>query len=328
MRYNMEHKFSPDFSLSNPNASKEAKELIRFLESIQGKRILSGQHSNKASCPDIGYIKRMTGKTPAVLGFDLLSYSNAVETPESTWECIDEVENNKRSVEAALEWAGKGAVITLTWHWFSPTKGRNKSFYAENTDFVLPKVLKEKGMDYEAMLLDLERIAGVLKAFKDEKVPVLWRPLHEADGNWFWWGANPAAFKELYRLMYKLFTEKYRLDNLIWVLNAPGTEYYPGDDVVDINSIDSYADKIKGTALKGDFERLSQASTGKKPNAIGEIGTIPDLDALQEGEIPWLWYMLWNSFPADPQWNTVDGLIRGFNHPFSLNLEDLQEYKK
>lgn len=61
-----------------------------------------------------------------------------------------------------------------------------------------------------------------LKRFQEKHVPVLWRPLHEAD-----------AYKKLYRLMYDRFTNLHGLNNLIRVVNAPCEGWYPGDDVVD-----------------------------------------------------------------------------------------------
>ena len=84
-------------------------------------------------------------------------------------------------------------------------------------------------------------MAGLLRPFSDEHIPILWRPFHEAEGSWFWWGREGAEpCKKLYRLMFERFTERHRLDNLIWVQNSPKIENYPGDDVVDIISRDLY----------------------------------------------------------------------------------------
>ena len=132
----------PKFILSNKNASDECKNLMKYFSSIFQKNILSGQHCNKSTMPDIEYIRRVTGKTPAILGFDLLSYSSAIETPESTFECIDELVNNKGTVDTALYWAkNTNAIITFCWHWFSPLDGKDKSFYTKNTNFDLHKAL-------------------------------------------------------------------------------------------------------------------------------------------------------------------------------------------
>jgi mannan endo-1,4-beta-mannosidase len=315
---------APAFTLSNPNASKEAKDLMAFLKRIQGRKIITGQHCNKATCPDIEYIKRVTGKTPAIIGLDLLSYSNWTYTKDATWDCIDELVNNEKSIEAALYWAKeKKAIITLCWHWFSPLVGEDKSFYTKHTPFDLEAALQAKGEAYEAIIKDLDTIAVALKRLRDEKIPVLWRPLHEAEGAWFWWGAKgPEAYKALYRIMYQRYTEYHGLDNLIWVWNAPEEGWYPGDDVVDINSIDRYFPKKEEYLLEGEFEKAIALTGEAKPIALGEIGSIPELGQVMQTST-WLWFMVWNSFQSNEEWNTKEALIRNYNSDYAITLENL-----
>src|SRR5699024_12023865 len=78
----------------------------------------------------------------------------------------------------------------------------------------------------------------------DAGVPVLWRPLHEFDGQWFWWGkGGPKNFRRLWQLMYNRFTMHHGLNNLIWVLGYSGeieNGWYPGDEYVDISGADTY----------------------------------------------------------------------------------------
>lgn len=94
---------------------------------------------------------------------------------------------------------------------------------------------------YDLLMADIDAIAEQLLILKEAKVPVLFRPLHEASGGWFWWGASgPEAYKELYRLLYDRLTNEYGLDNLIWVWNGQDAEWYPGDEYVDIIGEDIY----------------------------------------------------------------------------------------
>jgi hypothetical protein len=86
---------------------------------------------------------------------------------------------------------------------------------------------------------DLAAIGELLGVLRDRRVPVLWRPLHEFSGDWFWWGKHgPEAFKALWALMYDTFTRRLGLDNLIWILGWAGQNidpaWYPGRDQVDV----------------------------------------------------------------------------------------------
>lgn len=315
------------FSLSNKKATKECLSLMKMFSGIYGRGILSGQHCNKATYSDFQYIKKVTGKTPSIIGFDLLSYSLSTNTKDQDFECIDELINNEGSVEAAIKLSEETKVIiTLCWHWFSPMNGRNKSFYTENTSFDLEKALSGGSAENIAMIKDMDIIANQLKRFAEKNIPILWRPLHEASGGWFWWGSKgAAAYKKLYRLMYDRYVNYHKLNNLIWVWNSHDIEWYPGDDVVDINSNDYYAELGDHNPLKEEFLKTDAVATGKKPVAIGENGPIPDPKLIKESNIPWLWFMTWNNFSNFKIWNTNEELIEYFNDPYVINLEDLIE---
>lgn len=319
----------PNFILSNKNASDECKNLMKYFSSIFGKNILSGQHCNKSTMPDIEYIRRVTGKTPAILGFDLLSYSAGVETTESTFECIDELTNNKGTVEAALYWAkNTNAIITFCWHWFSPLKGKDKSFYTKNTSFNLVRALIDGTEENLALIKDLDMIAYELKKFKDNNIPILWRPLHEACGGWFWWGAyGSQSYIKLYRLMYERYVEHHKLNNLIWVWNSPDKDWYPGDDVVDINSADYYAPLGDNRPLIEEYNAFYNIPSSKKPLALGENGPIPDPELIKLSKAYWLWFMVWNNIAERILWNSGEDLKRYFSNDFVITLEDLPKLR-
>lgn len=319
----------PNFILSNKYASLECKKLMKYFSSIFGKGIISGQHCNKATMPDIEYIRRVTGKVPAILGFDFLSYSSAIETPESTFECIDELVNNKGTVDAALYWAkNTNAIITFCWHWFSPLNGKDKSFYTKNTNFDLLKALIDGTEENLALIKDLDMIANELKKFKDNNIPILWRPLHEACGGWFWWGAyGREAYIKLYRLMYNRYVNYHKLNNLIWVWNSPEKDWYPGDDVVDINSADYYASLGDNSPLVEQYNNFYSIPISKKPLALGENGPIPNPELIRSSKAFWLWFMVWNNVSEKIVWNSNDVLKRFYNDDFLITLEDLPKLR-
>lgn len=316
---------NPSFTLSNPDASEEARALMDYFKTIYGKKIITGQHTD-INCTDVDYIERITGKLPALLGFDLMSYSGATKTAEPTWDCMREVSSCKNNVDAALYWAReKKALITLCWHWYSPSHGRDKSFYTVNTEYNLEQALREKGEEYELLLKDMDLIAAQLKRFREQHIPVLWRPLHEADGKWFWWGASGAeAYKELYRLMYDRFTRLHGLNNLIWVVNSPCEGWYPGDDVVDLNCMDIYGPAGNAGPLLMEYNRGNQIPTTDKPIGLGEIGTLPDLEKMMK-HAGWLWFMMWGTFPHDETYNTKESLMKNFHSDRVICLEDIQK---
>lgn len=67
----------------------------------------------------------------------------------------------------------------------------------------------------------MDHMAELLKPFCEKSIPILWRPFHESEGDWFWWGAKgPEVAKQLYRMMYERYTVYHGLNNLIWVWNS------------------------------------------------------------------------------------------------------------
>ena len=240
---------------------------------------------------------------------------------------MTEVVNARGTLRKAWEWARLGGLITFTWHWFSPLGGRDKSFYSENTDFSASRAAQSGTPENAAFLNDLDYMAGLLRPFSDEHIPILWRPFHEAEGSWFWWGREGAEpCKKLYRLMFERFTERHHLDNLIWVQNSPKVENYPGDDVVDIISRDLYPPAHEHTDLAREYTEISSSISTEKLAAVAEIGTIPDVPALIEHRVPWSWFMTWSgSFTTSENFTSYDELRRAYSCENAVTLDKLPE---
>ncbi|MBQ6034942.1 MAG: glycoside hydrolase, partial [Ruminococcus sp.] len=238
---------SPTRELCNPNASESTKRLYSYLCDVYGKHVISGQQEycgdhnyNLWNSPDVfikdneaefEYIKEKTGKQPAIRGIDFLAYNTS-----SDWR--------DHAPERVIEWVNKyHGIATVSWHWNVPCeKGSDDvAFYVESanpkfTTFSISKALEEGTWENEVIMKDIELIAGEFKKLKDADVPVLFRPLHEAEGAWFWWGAEgPEPCKKLYRLLYDKLTNEYGLDNIIWIWTSSTSpaakDWYPGDDV-------------------------------------------------------------------------------------------------
>ena len=300
----------------NPNAQPEVQRVLDYLEENRGNRLILGQHTQTMEQPELEHIRRITGKLPALCGFELLGYSPNIRPEDSGEECMTEVVNARGTLRKAWEWARLGGLITFTWHWFSPLGGRDKSFYSENTDFSASRAAQSGTPENAAFLNDLDYMAGLLRPFSDE-----------AEGSWFWWGREGAEpCKKLYRLMFERFTERHRLDNLIWVQNSPKIENYPGDDVVDIISRDLYPPAHEHTDLAMEYAEISSSISTEKLAAVAEIGTIPDVPALIEHRVPWSWFMTWSgSFTTSENFTSYDELRRAYSCENAVTLDKLPE---
>lgn len=308
----------------NKNASEKAKELLNYLSEVAGKKIITGQHTQTNLMEEILYIEEMTGKTPKLRGFELLSYSPNINYEDSDEVCLTEVYENRGTVETALKWAREtDGIVTFSFHWFSSTGGCGKSFYAENTDFDASRVLIENTPERTAFFHDMDVIAEELKKFQNENIPVLWRPFHESDGEWFWWGAKgPEIARELYKLMFDYYTKVHHLDNLLWVWNCRLKEGYPGDEYVDVISVDIYLPKYSETDYCEEYQRLIEETTKNKVAALAEVGYMPDIEILEKSHTPWAYYMTWSKeFCIGEKYNSTEKLRKMYNSSYSVVLE-------
>jgi mannan endo-1,4-beta-mannosidase len=310
-------------ALVNRNASAEARGLMRYLNGNYGKAILAGQQDMDS----IGWVERNVGKAPAVAGLDLIEYSPS------------RVQHGSRSteIENALAWDKRGGIVTMTWHWNAPAglidkPGKEwwRGFYTDSVTFDLAAALADKNSaNYRLLIRDIDVISEQLKRLQAAGVPVLWRPLHEAEGGWFWWGAKgPGPARELWRIMYDRMTNHHRLNNLIWVWNSAAADWYPGADVVDILSTDHYPPVGDHGPLSAPYERLVSLGGDRKLVALAEIGGIPDPDKLTGFQAHWSWFVTWTgSFIEDGKVNPRDFLKRVYHHPYVITLDEVGDFK-
>lgn len=313
------------FEPVDPNAQECVKNVLKYLSDITYNKVLAGQHTQTMAQEELHHIRNITGKEPALLGFELLSYSPNINYLDTDDECMTEVSENLGTLKRAWEWADKKGLITFTWHWFSPMGGRSKSFFTINTDFDADKAVTAGTAENKALLSDMDSMAGLLRPFRDKGIPILWRPFHEGDGNWFWWGAKGAeTVKKLYRIMFKRFTKLHGLNDLIWVWNSPVPECYPGDDVVDIISCDMYPEKHVHNACEEKYSSLLKITDQPKITLIGEIGSLPDVDEIHEKGLGWASFMTWSkAYCLTEEFTSCEHLRKVYNSPYSVTREDL-----
>ena len=288
----------PPPQLSDPEATAAARSLFAFLLDQYGQKVLSGQQELR----EVDYIRAAIGKEPAIAGGDLIEYS------PSRWErgARPNKQSGYASVEDLIAWAqeegpGEG-IITLMWHWNAPTDLIDsasqpwwRGFYTEATTFNFADALAEPTSEnYQLLLRDIDAIADQLRKFDEADIPVLWRPLHEAEGTWFWWGARgPEPFKELWQLLYDRLVNVHGLHHLIWVFTHENSvAWYPGDEFVDIVGRDIYTDDPTST-LRSYWTSLQQEFGGEKLVALSESGTLPDPGPSTAFGVWWSWFNIW-----------------------------------
>lgn len=293
----------PAKQLSDPLASAGTKSLFAYLVDLYGTKTLSGQQDDQMGTAnsEVAYVLATTGKEPAIASMDLYDYSSApvaaYGTPSGT-------------TERYLAWAQRGngrGIASLIWHWRSPaditaTAGGqvdpSGAFYTKNTAFNIATVLGDtvaQATRYHLLLQDIDLIAAQLKKFQAAGVPVLWRPLHESPGNFFWWNAQgPAAFKQLWQLLYTRLTTRHQLHNLIWVYStteSPSLDYYPGDAYVDVAGEDVYASATAN--MSNNWADMQTLFGGKKLITLSETGNPPDPDKIRAYGTRWSWFCSW-----------------------------------
>ena len=308
----------------NPNASYEARTVLEYLSGLRGDGIVLGQHTQTRAQEELQYIRKVTGKEPALCGFELLAYSPNINRKESSPECLTEVEENENTLENALAWARKRGLITFTWHWFSPLYGADKAFYQKNTPFDARLVIEEGTPERKAFFSDLDAMARHLEPFREKRIPILWRPFHESEGIWFWWGSKgPQTARSLYQEMFKYYTQVHHLDNLIWVWNSPLPEGYVGDSFCDVISRDVYLPDHTQSDYAQAHEELVKITPADKITALGENGPVPDTDILCKTRVPWTWFMTWSKGRCSEEATAHEHLRRVYNSGYGVTLDKL-----
>jgi mannan endo-1,4-beta-mannosidase len=161
-------------------------------------------------------------------------------------------------------------------------------------------------------------------------IPILFRPYHEMNGSWFWWGGVPGEdrYIKLWKQLYKLYTEEYQLDNLIWVWSPDDPDhgldgYYPGDDYVDIIGCDVYHfGKQRPYYMAEKYKRITSISPGK-PVCIGECSEIPSESVLEEQSL-WTWFMAWDVLVF--QMNSSDKLREIYQSDRFITRDELPDF--
>jgi mannan endo-1,4-beta-mannosidase len=285
------------------NASPEARALLKFFYSISGEYMLTGQHNypnvkGKNSEFAAGYI----GKTPVIYGTDWgFANDNNTDSYHARQDIVDEaIRQNKL-----------GSIVTICWHAVPPTANEPVTFQPlPNANpamlaSVQGKLLDQQFKDiltpgtalYQHWAAQVDTIAFYLKELQEAHVPILWRPYHEMNGDWFWWGGRQGEYStiRLYRQLFDRLVNHHKLNNLVWLwsLDRPSlpvrkfSYFYPGNEFFDIGCLDVYGSDFN----QAYYDSLLVLTKGK-PIALAEVGN-PPMPEILKRQPKWTYYMIW-----------------------------------
>jgi mannan endo-1,4-beta-mannosidase len=318
-----------------PNASPEAVELLNFFYRISGKQTLTGQHNFPADKDRHTVASaKAWGKTPAIFGKD---WGFAKEGDKDSAFVRD------RIVDELIEQYRNGAIVTMCWHEVPPTAEEPVTFARPRNDPPGTDLHSVQGQLTEAQYKDLltpgtplnlrwcaqvDAIVPYLKKLEAARVPLLWRPFHEMNGTWFWWGGRRGEYRTaaMYKMMFDRLVKHHGIKNLIWIWSVDrpeGTslkyeECWPGPDYVDILSLDCYREFQQSY-----YDDLLKLANGK-PIGLAEVGANISLEAIA-AQPKWTWWMTWAGMGT--RGDAPAKITAIVNAPQSWSLSD-PEYRK
>lgn len=328
--------YEADGDISNENAGEAAKELMNLISGCYGKYIITGQYAADSDNSELDLIYRTTGKYPVIRCSNLSVARGSFD-------------ESHKDIEACADWYRNGGIPCVSWYWDAPSE--KSSFRTDETDFRLADAMTEldiamlpqeeiRGLYGEGnisaecygLILDIDSMAGQLTSLKNKGIPVLWRPLPEGSGDWYWWGASGAdAYKWLWNLLYTRLSGYFELDNLIWIWNGQSESTLVDESTYDIAAIDIYhsGEKDYGSSYYENFAAVQKFTGSKKPIALSECGSVPDVDSAYRDNSLWSFFGLWfGEYVEDEKgeysekYTSRDALIKTYNSEGTLTLDE------
>jgi mannan endo-1,4-beta-mannosidase len=348
--------------LIDSKATKETKALFSNLLELSKKHTLFGhQHATEyghgwAGDADRSDVKSVVGTHPAVIGVDIMGFSGG--TPESVQKAKDNLRKN------IADTYNRGGVTTVAWHFPNPVSAGG--FYWKDS-ISLPAVKYiipggEAHDKYKEILKGIGEWANSVRGKDGELVPMLFRPFHEFDGGWFWWG-KPHCTREEFIALWQ-FTVSYLRDelnvhNFIYTFSPDNRftteeqflERYPGDAWVDMVGMDNYGDvgrdrldiALAASKLKivsdyavkaGKLAGFTETGLESIPNTTWWTGTL--LKTMRTHDMRLAYVLVWRNdrtspthyYAPFPEQVSVPDFKVFYNDPYTLFEKDLKNIYK
>lgn len=347
------------FKLIDKKATAETNALFKNLHQLAKAHTLFGhQHAMEYGHGWMGDenrsdVKSVTGSHPAVIGIDLSNFSGRSS------EAIEQAKTANRKV--AADTYNRGGVITLAWHFNNPVSAGG--FYWKDSvslpavKYIIPG--GEAHEQYKAILTTIGNWANTTKGADGKLVPMIFRPFHEFDGGWFWWGkphCTREEFISLWRFTVSYLKDSLGVHNFIYAFSPDNNfsteavylERYPGNDYVDLVGVDNYGDMGRdGYHLNAAAQKLQIVSDYAKHN--GKLAAFTETGLESLGNPNWwndvllrlmksngleLCYVLvWRNdkdspthyYAPYPGHSSVPDFIKFYDDPFTLFEKDLKK---
>lgn len=281
-------------------------DLIRYIADISGSHTITGQHNREPNSDPTKWtrvVRDITGVLPGLWGGDFLFLP-------------DDVNNRQSMVYEAIQQWNAGSLVALTWHVCPPTVGETCNWDSNGilgslNDNQWNDLITDGGNLNNRWKARLDTIVPFLRQLENAGVISIWRPVHEINEGWSWWGGRPGAngSRKLYQITYDYYTQYHGLHSLVWAWCVKDTQmqsigdYWPGGNYVDVATLDVWVNKF---STDSDYQRMLDVA-GNIPIALGEVGAVPT-PAILARQSRWTWFMVWAEYLKDPAFNSDQGV--------------------
>jgi mannan endo-1,4-beta-mannosidase len=345
--------------LIDNKATAETKTLFRNLAELSKKHTLFGhQHATEYGHgwhgdKDRSDVKSVTGSHPAVIGVDLLGFTG--RTKEEIKKTKDELRQN------VADTYNRGGVTTVAWHFSNPVSGGG-FYWVDSVSLPAVNYIIAGGKaheKYKVILTEIGEWAKSVRGADSNLVPMIFRPFHEFDGGWFWWGkphCTKTEFISLWRFTVSYLRDSIGVHNFIYAFSPDNKfrteseflERYPGDDYVDMVGMDNYGDMgrnryaLDTAALKlkivsdyavkaGKLAAFTETGLESIPNPTWWTETL--LRVIKSEKMRLAYVLVWRNdtrsathyYAPFPGQISVPDFIKFYNDPYTLFESDLKD---
>jgi mannan endo-1,4-beta-mannosidase len=350
--------------MADPKATKETVALFQNMNRLAKKHILFGhQHATEyghgwSNEPNRSDVKSVTGSNPAVVGVDFSGLSGRPK---------ESIERTKASLRKQIvDTYDRGGVTTVAWHFSNPASAGG--FYWKDSVSAPAVALLIPGGSHHAQYKEILRtvadLANSVKGKDGKLAPMIFRPYHEFDGGWFWWGkphCKREDFISLWQFTVGYLRDSLQVHNFLYAFSpdckfnseAEYLERYPGDEWVDLLGVDNYADfgrdgrynldaGIRKLKIVSDYARKADklaafTETGLEsiPNPTWWTATL--LKALKAQDMRLAYVLVWRNdarspthfYAPYPGHTSVPDFLQFYQDPYTLFETDLRKvYRK